>query len=156
MSYMMQLRKVLGSQPLIMTGVCVIVRNEQGEFLLQLRSDSLDWGTLGGALELGESMEEAAARELYEEAGLSAESYRFVKLLSGKEMYYRYPNGDEVYNVTAVYEARGVQGEPAIQDDEGLALRYYALPDIYKQLNPFSKVILTHAGYWQEGECHSE
>ncbi len=152
MNYMMELRKALGPRPLIMAGVCVIVRNSQGEFLLQLRSDSLDWGTLGGALELGESMEEAAARELYEEAGLQAESFRFVTLLSGKEMYYRYPHGDEVYNVTAVYEAQGIHGSPVIHDDEGLDLRYYALEDICTQLNPFSKVILTHAGYWQEGE----
>lgn len=150
MSYIMQLRKAVGSTPLIMTGVCVIVRNEAGEFLLQLRSDSLDWGTLGGALELGESMEEAAARELYEEAGLTAQSYKFVTLLSGSAMYYQYPNGDEVYNVTAVYEAQDVQGNPVIQDDEGLALRYYALEDIFPQLNPFSKIILTHTGYWQE------
>ncbi|WP_245975946.1 NUDIX domain-containing protein [Paenibacillus prosopidis] len=32
----------------------------------------MDWGTLGGAMECGESMEEVAARQLNEEAGLIA------------------------------------------------------------------------------------
>src|SRR5690554_1455066 len=103
LGYIMDLRNMVGSRPLIMAGSCVIVLNEQGHILLQKRTDSLDWGTIGGALELGESLEEAAARELYEEAGLRANQFKFVTLLSGKDMYYKYPHGDEIYNVMAVY-----------------------------------------------------
>jgi len=130
-----------------MAGSCVLVFDAEGSLLLQRRSDSGDWGTIGGALELGESLEEAAARELYEEAGLKAEAFRFVAVLSGKDMYYRYPHGDEIYNVMALYEAQGVQGIPHVNDHEGLELRYFPLDEPIANLNPFSEHYLRKTGY---------
>ncbi|MDQ0721828.1 isopentenyldiphosphate isomerase [Paenibacillus sp. W4I10] len=44
MGYIMELRKLVGSRPLIMAGSCVLVFNEEGHLLLQKRTDSLDWG----------------------------------------------------------------------------------------------------------------
>ncbi|CAM3617128.1 NUDIX hydrolase [Marinicrinis lubricantis] len=146
-SYIKELRKYVGTSPLIMVGACVIVLNEEGHILLQKRTDSGDWGTIGGAMELGESLEEAAARELFEEAGLHAESFRFIALLSGKDMYYRYPHGDEIYNVMAVFEAQQVTGVPTIQDDEGLELKYFPLDRPIPGMNPFNEMVLRKAGY---------
>lgn len=147
MGYIMELRKLVGSHPLIMAGSCVLVFNEQGHLLLQRRTDSLDWGTLGGSLEPGESLEEAAARELYEEAGLRAGAYKLITVFSGQDMYYKYPHGDEVYNVMAVYEATEIQGEPTVMDDEGLELRYFDLSMPIPEINPFTEYVLKKAGY---------
>jgi 8-oxo-dGTP pyrophosphatase MutT (NUDIX family) len=147
MGYIQELRKLIGTRPIIMVGVAVIVKNEKDQVLLQKRTDSGDWGTIGGALELGESLEEAAARELYEEAGLAASSFQFVTVLSGEAFYYKYPHGDEVYNVVAVYEAAGIAGTPRINDDEGLELKYFSLKDPIANLNPMGRMILTRAGY---------
>jgi NTP pyrophosphohydrolases containing a Zn-finger, probably nucleic-acid-binding len=150
MGYIMELRKVLGTRPIILTGSCVIVRNEHGDFLLQKRTDTNDWGTIGGAMEPGESLEETASRELMEEAGLVAGSFRFVALLSGRDMYFRYPHGDEVYNVMAVYEAQNVTGTPSVNDDEGLELRYFPVQGDWSEVNPFTIHVLRKAGYLQE------
>lgn len=147
MGYIMELRKLVGSRPLIMAGSCVLVFNEQRHLLLQRRTDSLDWGTLGGSLEPGESLEEAAARELYEEAGLRAGAYKLITVFSGQDMYYKYPHGDEVYNVMAVYEATEIQGEPTVMDDEGLELRYFDLTMPIPEINPFTEYVLKKAGY---------
>lgn len=147
MGYMMDLRKVVGSRPLIMAGACVLIFNEEGQLLLQRRTDSNDWGTIGGSLELGESLEEAAARELYEEAGLTAKSFKFITMLSGKDMYYKYPHGDEIYNVMAVYEAQEVQGSLMINDNEGLELKYFSLNEPIENVNPFTEHYLRRAGY---------
>lgn len=147
MGYIMELRKLVGSRPLIMAGSCVLVFNEEGHLLLQRRTDSLDWGTLGGSLEPGESLEEAAARELYEEAGLRAEMYKLITVFSGQDMYYKYPHGDEVYNVTAVYEAKGIKGNPVVMDDEGLELRYFDLAQPVPEINPVTEYVLKKAGY---------
>lgn len=127
-----------------------MVRNEKGQYLLQKRTDSWDWGTIGGALEMGESLEEAARRELFEEAGLKAEKLTFKALLSGKDMHYVYPHGDEIYNVIAVYEAEGIEGTPTINDDEGIELKYFSIDEPIEDLNPMTMTILKKAGYIKE------
>ncbi|RUT44403.1 NUDIX domain-containing protein [Paenibacillus anaericanus] len=147
MGYISDLRKVVGSRPLIMAGACVLIFNEYGHLLLQKRTDSLDWGTIGGALELGESLEEAASRELYEEAGLRANNFKFITLLSGQDMYYKYPHGDEIYNVMAIFEALDVEGIPTVNDDEGLELRFFSLDEPIPGLNPFNELVLRKSGY---------
>ncbi|MFC6333042.1 NUDIX hydrolase [Paenibacillus septentrionalis] len=147
MGYIMDLRKVVGSRPLIMAGSCVLVFNQDRELLLQRRTDTNDWGTIGGSLELGESLEEAAARELYEEAGLIAKSFKFITVLSGKDMYFRYPHGDEVYNVMAVFEAKEIEGIPKVNDDESYELKYFSLDEPVEDLNSFTEYYLRRAGY---------
>jgi 8-oxo-dGTP pyrophosphatase MutT (NUDIX family) len=147
LGYISDLRKLIGTRPIIMAGVAIIVKNDKREILLQKRTDSFDWGTIGGALELGETLEEAAARELYEEAGLTAKSFRFVTILSGKDLYYKYPHGDEVYNLVSVFEAKGVEGIPTINDDEGLELKYFSMEDGVDNLNVNAITILKKSGY---------
>jgi 8-oxo-dGTP diphosphatase len=54
------------------TAVALLVFNEQGKILLGKRTGKRDtgqWGTPGGGIEHNESIEDAAARELFEEAG---------------------------------------------------------------------------------------
>ena len=147
MSYIQELRALVGTRPIIMAGVSVIVINEQNQILLQKRSDTGDWGVIGGALELGESLEEAADRELYEEAGLVADNLTFICMLSGKDMYYQYPHGDEIYNLVAVFETRKYSGTPTINDDEGLELRYFDLSVPIEELNEMARKILTKSKY---------
>lgn len=150
MGYVRNLRKIIGTQPIFLVGSCVLVFNEKGHLLLQKRSDTLDWGTIGGSLELGETFEEAAARELYEETGLRAEKFDFLMNLSGKDLYYKYPNGDEVYNIIAVYEVKETEGVPIINDDESLELRFFSLQEPMPNLNSTAKTILKSVGYLQE------
>jgi 8-oxo-dGTP pyrophosphatase MutT (NUDIX family) len=147
MGYIQEIRKLVGTRPLIMAGVSIIVLNTHNEILLQRRTDSGDWGVIGGALELEESLEEAAHRELYEEAGLKATSMRFINILSGADMYYRYPHGDEIYNVVTVYETREFTGEPCINDDEGLELKFFKLDKPIHNLNEMTRKILTKTKY---------
>jgi 8-oxo-dGTP pyrophosphatase MutT (NUDIX family) len=70
------------------------------------RSDSGLWGPPGGSTEPGERVEEAAKRETLEETGLEIGKMSLFNVFSGPELYYKYPNGDEVYNVTIVYLSR--------------------------------------------------
>lgn len=127
MSYISNLRKYIGHEPLINIGATVIVLNDNNEILLNLRSDTNTWGIIGGSMELGESLEETAARELMEEANLTAERFELMDLLSGKDLYFKYPNGDETYTVIALYRAVGVSGELKINDDESKNLEFFPM-----------------------------
>ena len=103
LDYILELRKLIGHRPLIMVGACTLIRNPEGQLLFLRRTDNAAWGIPGGALEPGETLEQAAIRETYEESGLQVTSLSLFDLFSGPEFYYEYPNGDQVYNVTAVY-----------------------------------------------------
>lgn len=49
----------------------VVIKNKDGKLLAVSRGNDLhNWGFAGGKLELGESFEDAAKREVYEETGL--------------------------------------------------------------------------------------
>ena len=133
MGYISELRKYIGHKPIINIGATIIVLNDKNEILLNLRSDTDTWGIIGGGMELGESLEETAARELWEEAGLKAERFELLDVLSGGELFFRYPNGDETYTVIVLYKAVGVSGELRINDDESRHLQFFplnALPEL--------------------------
>ena len=61
----MDLREIVGTHPLMMPGANVIVLDSDDKILLQLRADNDCWGLPGGSLELGESLEQVAKRELF-------------------------------------------------------------------------------------------
>lgn len=127
MGYIMELRKIVGSRPLLMVGAAVLVVDSKGNLLLQLRKDNGHWGLPGGSLEVMESLEDTAYRELLEETGLSAQALDFFGLFSGMEFHYIYPHGDEVYNVIAAFVCRAYEGELTAQSEEVSALRFFPL-----------------------------
>ena len=57
-NYIMDLRKVVGHVPLLQAGASIIVENENGQVLLEKRTDNHQWGYAGGSIELGETVEE--------------------------------------------------------------------------------------------------
>ncbi len=139
--YLHDLRKLVGSRPLIVVGASVIVLNEHHHVLLGLRSDNGFWSPPAGSTELGESLEQTAHRELLEETGLEARKLELLTILSGKEFFYQYPHGDQVYNVAAVFLTRDVKGTLIADETETIALRYFPITDLPMQNGPIEIAI---------------
>lgn len=142
MGYIEDLRKTVGSRPLLMIGANVIVLNHKHEILLQLRTDNHCFGIPGGALEIGESLEETAKRELAEETSLVAKQLELFNIYSGKDFYYKYPNGDEVFNVITTYICKEYEGSIQADLSECSHLTFYPLNNLPNNLNPPEKKIL--------------
>ncbi len=70
-----------------MNGAGIIIENERGEILLGRRCDNDCWKHAGGSTELGESCEETARRELFEEMGLIANTLELLGVFSGKDTH---------------------------------------------------------------------
>ena len=102
MEYYKYLRQYIGHQPIILPGAVVILLNEYNEVLLQKRNDG-GYGLPGGLMEMGESLEETAKREVLEETGLEVDELELLGVFSGADYYLKMNNGDELYSVTAVY-----------------------------------------------------
>lgn len=134
--YIIELRKIVGHRTLLQVGASVIVEDEQGRVLLQKRTDNHCWGYPGGSTELDERVEDAAARELFEETGLVAERLELFGVFSGKELHYIYPNGDEVSNVDIVFVCKAYSGVLRRDEDETEALCFFEPGKLPENLSP--------------------
>lgn len=139
MSYIKYLRQYVGHSPILAAGTGLLVFNDKNEILMQLRTDYNAWGFPGGAMELGESFEEVAKRELEEETGLIVDEMKLIEVLSGEDTFTEYPNGDQLYGITAFYEIRKYHGTLEINDDESVELKWFALDRLPSNLAPMAK-----------------
>lgn len=134
--YIKTMRKIVGSLPILQCGASVIVENDEGEILLQLRTDNNCWAYAGGSVELDEIVEEAAKRELFEETGLIAEKLELYGVFSGPEIHYVYPNGDEVSNIDIVYICKEYKGSLKIDNDEVKKLSFFSKNNLPDNISP--------------------
>ncbi len=148
MSYLMQLRALVGHRPLFSIGAGANVQDERGRVLLQRRSDDGLWGLPGGGVEPGETFTQAAERELREETGLST-PLSFWQVVSGPQLYHRYPNGDQVYFISGLCRGQlpAAALEHSVPDAEGetLELRWFelsGLPEISANVNKYNLNLL--------------
>lgn len=113
-SYYQSVRDRQGRGLLMMPAVAAIVHDVAGRILLQLTHDD-EWSLPAGAIEPGESPEDAVVREVAE--GLHVSPARLVGVLGGSKCRVTYRNGDEVEYVVTVYECEIQRGSLRVQGE---------------------------------------
>ncbi|MCL6442497.1 MAG: NUDIX domain-containing protein [Alicyclobacillus sp.] len=141
--YIKNLRKLLGSQPVLQCGATVIVFDSHQRVLMLRRTDNRCWCFPGGSIELGEQLEETARREVFEEAGVHVGALHLLQVFSGEELYYQYPNGDEVYNVDVVYYTSEFHGDVMI-NEESSEYAFFDIHDIPNDVSPPQRPVVEY------------
>jgi len=114
----------------IVPSVNVVVTNDKGEILLIKRSDNDNWALPGGAIDLGESLTQAAIRETKEETGIDCEITGLVGIYTDPKHVILYTSNGEVrQEFSIVLTARATGGQPT-SSDESLDVRWVDRDDV--------------------------
>jgi 8-oxo-dGTP pyrophosphatase MutT (NUDIX family) len=131
--YIKYIRKKVGHECIFLNFVGACIKNENNEILLQNRGDERGWGFLGGAIELGESFEEAIIREVKEESGYEV---KIEKLIGVYGNYIdKYPNGDEAQTITVFFECSIIREGKTYDKEETKELKFVNIRDEIKMFN---------------------
>ena len=126
--YIKWIRGKVGHEKIIIVYAGGCIFNKNGEVLLQKRADCNKWGFPGGAVELGETPEMAAKREVKEETGLDIEVNKLIGIYTDSDVVCT--NGDKVHSICIGYEMSVTGGELICDENETLELKYFSLDDM--------------------------
>ena len=128
-------QKFFNGKEKIRLGVAVALINKNNQILLEKRSDCGWWGVTGGKLDLGETIQDCAVREIKEECNVSVESklLRLVGVYSDPEegRILQYPD-NRVHLIDIVYVLKRDYFKLE-KSDESLELKFFNfdnLPDL--------------------------
>lgn len=127
---------MVGNNMVMLMSTAVIITNEHNQILLQKRTDNGLWGLPGGLLELDETIEECAIREVKEETNLDIKITKFIGVFVNPLMTWRKQDKAKVFGFGFVGEVVG--GKLHINDEESLELKYFDqknMPELHSQDN---------------------
>ena len=125
--YVLDLRERVGHGLLLLPGVTAVVFDDAGRVLLNERSDNGQWALIAGVMDPGEQPAETIVREVYEETAVHVVPERITSVLTQPVTY---PNGDRCEYVDITFRCRAAGGEARVNDDESLAVGWFALDDL--------------------------
>lgn len=133
----------------VWVSVSAVVWRSQGarELLLMRRADNGLWGLPGGRVEPGESVHDAAQREVREETGYAVRLLRLVGVYSDPaSMVVRHPDGRRIHYVNLCFEAvaAGAPGAPTTPE-ETLATGFFAPDALPEGFVPIHRVRIRDA-----------
>jgi len=105
----------------MVASVNVVVTNAAGEVLLIRRSDNDNWAVPGGAIDLGESLVQAAVRETREETGIDCEVTGLVGIYTDPKHVILYTSNGEArqeFSILLTAVATGGQPTPSSESSE--------------------------------------
>jgi 8-oxo-dGTP pyrophosphatase MutT (NUDIX family) len=155
-TYLGKIRKKFGKDfVIIATGANIVIENDKGELLLQLRTDDGRFDLLGGACDPMEDMLECAKREVKEESGLTIRSLRpFCYSCNPKYALHTYPNGDKIHGHTLVFCTNEFEGEFVKDEAETEDLVWFA-PDQLPYVNmreEMVRILKVYFEYKKDGQ----
>jgi ADP-ribose pyrophosphatase YjhB (NUDIX family) len=135
----------------LVPSVNVVVTNADLAVLLIQRSDNQNWAVPGGAIDLGESMMQAAVRETKEETGVDCEITGLVGIYTDPKHVILYASNGEVrQEFSILLAARAIGGAPT-RSDESSQVRW--VPREALGGYPMDRSMRLRIGHFLEGRA---
>jgi 8-oxo-dGTP pyrophosphatase MutT (NUDIX family) len=114
----------------LVPSINVVVANHAGDILMIRRTDNGNWALPGGAIDLGETVAQAAVRETREETGIECEVTGITGIYSDPRHVILYTSNGEVrQEFSIVLTARPRSGQPT-PSSESSAVRWVPAAEV--------------------------
>jgi ADP-ribose pyrophosphatase YjhB (NUDIX family) len=133
----------------LVPSVNVVVTNDAGDLLMIRRSDNDNWAVPGGAIDLGESMVDAAIRETREETGIDCEITGIVGIYTDPKHVLLYTSNGEVrqeFSIVLTGRPLGGKPTPSSESTEVHWIPRHAVTD-----RKIDRSMLLRIGHYLEG-----
>lgn len=131
--------------------VSIVVPDGHGRILLIRRTDNNRWSIPGGGVEPGESVSQAAAREVKEETGIDCEVTGLVGIYSDPGHVAAYDDGEVRQEFSICFTAQLIGGT-VTTSKESSEVRFASLEEITGyNIHPSIRLRIQH---YQERRCH--
>jgi mutator protein MutT len=152
MDYIKWIRSKIGTEMIFLNFSGAIIKNEHGKILLQRRQDRNVWGFPGGAMELGESAEETARREVEEETGLIIAINSLIGVYT--KYFDEYPNGDKAQTISLFFSGQISGGRLIASNEESIELKFFnpdEIPELFNQqhIDAYNDFINNRSGVYR-------
>ena len=135
--YLRRLRSKIGHDLLLLPSVAAVISDTEGRVLLQEKSSGEGWSLPAGAIEPGETPEQAICREVREETGLVVKPQEIIGVFGGDKFRYIYPGGDEVEYTVILYRCVPIGTSTDKLDPETKSLKFFAEWDMPRLALPY-------------------
>lgn len=134
MDYIKHLRSLVGQEKVIMVVAGAFVFDKENCLLLQKRTDNGQWGLPGGFMELEETVQDTARREVFEETGLNLGKLELFGIYSGPDYDKTFSNGDQVSMIQFIFTCKDFKGELVESSSESLNNHFFPLNKLPENL----------------------
>ncbi|RIV28618.1 NUDIX domain-containing protein [Alicyclobacillaceae bacterium I2511] len=134
--YVQYVRNMVGNSKIIMVVAGALVFDNSHRILLHQRSDNGLWSLPGGFMELGESVQDTARREVREETGLMIGQLSLFGIYSGPMRETTLPNGHQVAHVAIFFTCHDYTGTLLTKAKESRQIRFFPLTALPQSLYP--------------------
>lgn len=140
-----------GPQPnSIVPAASAIVVNDQDEILLHKRRDNQLWSLPGGAMEVGESIEQTIIREVKEETGFDVEIVKIIGIYTDSNHIIEYSNGEVRQQFSICFECHIISGKKSVSS-ESILVEFFSKEQL-SQVNMHPAQLVRINDFYQDQE----
>lgn len=131
--YMSEIRALVGHRLVLVPAVAAVIKDEAGRVLI-VQTTSGHHSLPAGAIDPGESPQQAVVRETREETGLQVRPVRLLDALGGEAFRITYPGGDQVEATVCVFACEIIGGVLHCDGTETVSHRWVAPEEVARLL----------------------